>query len=383
MGNADSNLATGISRTRQCIILLLLCLLAAAHVFVFSAAFPFFNNVDEQIHFDLAVKCSQGHILRALEPVSDESVRYIVLYGSPEYLGITTNSADGQLAPPWKQPLENVRQALITKTASWRTVTNYEASQPPLYYTLAGLWWRLGEACGFHDGLLLYWLRFLNVLFVVTLIWLGFVAARMIFPDNLFLQFGVPALIAFMPQTAFYSIQNDVLSPVCFGAAFILLLRWLQSGGPGRAPGDVRGPGAGGDVPDQNQQPAAAGRRSPGRAAQNMATVQERRPARSEADRTVARGLRRIAGCALARVVQIHLRRFHRLGGENQIPRLDAQAVRRVVAPSDFHVPRILGVSVRQPGHAVAGRISCGTASRLAFTAWIHFTRSCPSAFSQ
>ncbi|MFZ1074499.1 MAG: DUF2142 domain-containing protein [Verrucomicrobiia bacterium] len=233
MGNADSNLATGISRTRQCIILLLLCLLAAAHVFVFSAAFPFFNNVDEQIHFDLAVKCSQGHILRALEPVSDESVRYIVLYGSPEYLGITTNSADGQLAPPWKQPLENVRQALITKTASWRTVTNYEASQPPLYYTLAGLWWRLGEACGFHDGLLLYWLRFLNVLFVVTLIWLGFVAARMIFPDNLFLQFGVPALIAFMPQTAFYSIQNDVLSPVCFGAAFILLLRWLQSGRPG------------------------------------------------------------------------------------------------------------------------------------------------------
>ena len=234
MNNADSNSATGSSATREGIIVCLLCLLAAVHVFVFSAAFPFFNNVDEQIHFDLVVKCSQGHILRALEPVSDEAVRYIVLYGSPEYVGIPTNSPDGQFAPPpWKLPLEQVRQTLVAKTATWRTVTNYEASQPPLYYTLAGPWWHLGMLFGFHDGFLLYWVRFLNVFFVVALVWLGFVAARMIFPENLFLRLGVPALLAFMPQTAFYSIQNDMLSPLCFGAAFILLVRWLQAERPG------------------------------------------------------------------------------------------------------------------------------------------------------
>jgi hypothetical protein len=234
VSNADSNLATGISGTRERTIVCLLCLLAAVHVFVFSAAFPFFNSVDEQIHFDLAVKCSQGLVLRALEPVSDEAVRYIVLYGSPEYVGIPTNSPDGQFAPPpWKQPLEKVRPALIAKTATWRAVTNYEASQPPLYYTLAGAWWRLGKLCGFHDGFLLYWVRFLNVFFVAALVWLGFVAARMVFPESLFLRLGVPALLAFMPQTAFYSIQNDVLSPLCFGAAFILLVRWLQSERPG------------------------------------------------------------------------------------------------------------------------------------------------------
>ena len=139
-------LFTGLSRTRERTIVWLLCLLAAVHVFIFSAAFPFFNNVDEQIHFDLAVKCSQGHVLRALEPVSGEAVRYIVLYGSPEYVGIPTNSPDGQFAPPpWKQPLEKVRPALIAKTATWRTVTNYEASQPPLYYMLAGAWWTPGK----------------------------------------------------------------------------------------------------------------------------------------------------------------------------------------------------------------------------------------------
>jgi hypothetical protein len=234
LSNADSNLATGITGKREYAIVCLLCLLAAAHVFVFSAAFPFFNNVDEQIHFDLAVKCSQGRVLRALEPVSNEAVDYIVLYGSPEYVGIPTNAPDGQFAPPpWKQPLGKIRPALIAKAATWRTVTNYEASQPPLYYTLAGAWWHLGKVYGFHDGFLLYWLRFLNVFFVAVLVWLGYVAARMVFPDNLFFRLGVPALIAFMPQTAFYSIQNDVLSPLCFGAAFILLVRWLQAERPG------------------------------------------------------------------------------------------------------------------------------------------------------
>ena len=234
MRNADSNLAAGIPGTREYAIVSLLCLLAAVHVFIFSAAFPFFNNVDEQIHFDLAVKCSQGHVPRALEPVSDETVRYIVLYGSPEYLGIPTNSPDGQFAPPpWKRPLDDVRQTLIAKAATWRSVTNYEASQPPLYYALAGAWWRLGQMCGFHDGFLLYSVRFLNVLFVAVLVWLGFLAAQMIFPESLFMRLAVPALIAFMPQTAFYSIQNDVLSPLCFGVAFILLLRWLQAEQPG------------------------------------------------------------------------------------------------------------------------------------------------------
>ena len=237
LNNADSNLAAGPSGTRERTIVCLLCLLAAVHVFVFSAALPFFNNVDEQIHFDLAVKCSQGHVLRALEPVSGEAVNYIVLYGSPEYVGIPTNFPDGQFTPPpWKQPLEKVRPALIARTAAWRAVTNYEASQPPLYYTLAGSWWRLGKVCGFHDGYLLYWLRFLNVLFIIALVWLAFVAARMVFPENLFLRLGVPALLAFMPQTAFYSIQNDVLSPLCFGVAFILLVRWLQSEQPGVRP---------------------------------------------------------------------------------------------------------------------------------------------------
>jgi hypothetical protein len=239
---ADSNPPAASSESQERRIVWLLCLLAALHVFVFSAAAPFFNNVDEQIHLDLAVKYSQGHVPRSLEPVSAEVVPYATLYGSPEYVGIPTNFPDGQFPPPpWTQPLEKVRPALVAKAAGWRTVTNYEASQPPLYYTVAGLWWRLWKACGFHDGFLLYWIRFLNVFLVAALVWLGYVAARLVFPDNFFLRLGVPALLAFIPQSAFYSIQNDVLSPLVFGAAFILLVRLLRAEIPGVRLGTITG----------------------------------------------------------------------------------------------------------------------------------------------
>ena len=144
MNAADTNSPATFSESQERRIVWLLCLLAAVHVFVFSAAAPFFSNVDEQIHLDLAVKYSQGHIPRSLEPVSAEVVPYATLYGSPEYVGIPANYPGGQFPPPpWTQPLEKVRPALVAKTAAWRAVTNYEAAQPPLYYTLAALWWHL------------------------------------------------------------------------------------------------------------------------------------------------------------------------------------------------------------------------------------------------
>jgi len=106
--------------------------------------------------------------------------------------------------------------------------TNLESSQPPLYYALAGLWRNLGKAIGLRGGDLLYWIRFLNVPMIAALVWLGYVAARMVFPENGFARIGVPTLLAFLPQSSFYSIQNDALSALCFGAVFILLLRLLR-----------------------------------------------------------------------------------------------------------------------------------------------------------
>ncbi len=220
----------------------LLCLLAGIHVFVFSASFPFFNNVDEQAHLDLVVRYSQARFPRALDTPCQEAMLYFVIYNTPEYLWPPDTYPGGQYPkPPWTQTMNQVKPMLQSRLAAWQNVKNHEVSQPPVYYALAGLWWRLGKACGFHDGRLLYWVRFLNILFVIALVWLGFVAARMIFPGNPFLKIGVPALLTFFPQTAFYSIQNDALSPLTFGATFICLVKFLRADTPGVRLGTTTG----------------------------------------------------------------------------------------------------------------------------------------------
>jgi hypothetical protein len=40
-------------------------------VFLFSAAFPFFNNVDEQAHFDTVYKYARGYLPREIAPKFD------------------------------------------------------------------------------------------------------------------------------------------------------------------------------------------------------------------------------------------------------------------------------------------------------------------------
>jgi hypothetical protein len=209
-------------------IVLLLCLLAAIHVLVFSAGFPFFNNVDEGIHFDLVVKYSQGRVPQGKELVSPESALWLAQMNSHAYLG--TPDQKGQLPPPlWTLPGGEQQRTLAARSASWRAQQNYEVTQAPLYYALAGFWWDVGQWIGLTDGRLLYWLRFLNVLPVVAAVWLAYATMRVVFFDNIFMRMGVPALLAFMPQTAFYSLGNDVLSPVCFGATFLGLVKWLRN----------------------------------------------------------------------------------------------------------------------------------------------------------
>jgi hypothetical protein len=201
-----------------------LCILATIHVLVFSAAFPFFNNVDEPYHFDLAVKYSRLDVPKGAEYISGESLQYMVVFSTWEYL--YTN--DSLSAPPWKQPMSQIQPVLLSREKRWR-LTNYECPQPPLYYLLTGAWWRLCSALGFHDDFLLYLIRFLNVFFVVALVWLGWFAARLVFPENLFVRIAVPAFLALMPQTIFYSINNDVLSPLAFGIAFVCLVKFFQA----------------------------------------------------------------------------------------------------------------------------------------------------------
>ncbi len=230
---ADSMIPAADGDLREARIVFLLCLLAAIHVFLFSAAFPFFNNVDEAMHFDLVLKYAHGDVPRKFETVSSDSTTYLALMHSYVYLQKADEFPGGRLPPPlWTLPPKIEPQVLAVRRTFWQAQDNYEVFQAPLYYVLAGLWWHLGQGFGFHDGRLVYWLRFLNVALIIGLVWLGYATARLVFPENRFVRLGVPALLAFMPQSAFYSVGNDMLSALCFGITFIFLLRWLRAEKP-------------------------------------------------------------------------------------------------------------------------------------------------------
>ncbi|HEV2046515.1 MAG TPA: DUF2142 domain-containing protein, partial [Chthoniobacterales bacterium] len=210
-----------------------LCFLAALRVFVFSAAFPFFNNVDEQAHVDLVIKYSHGYLPRSLDQFSAESARYFAVYSSPDYF-LKPAQFDGEKFPPpnWTLPPKECDRVLSEAVPVWQSRQNHESSEPPLYYALAGCWLNLGKILGVTDGCLLYWIRFLNIFIAAALVWLGFVAARLIFPDRHLPQIGVPLLLAVWPQSALYSVQSDALSPFFFGIAFIGLIILLRSESP-------------------------------------------------------------------------------------------------------------------------------------------------------
>jgi hypothetical protein len=212
-----------------------LCLLAAIRVFVFAAAFPFFNNVDEQAHVDLVIKYAHAGLPRGIEPFASEAALCIAVYSTPEYF-FGPEQYGGQYPPPnWLLPREQLEKVVNDEVPFWESRLNHESGEPPLYYALAGGWMDVGHVLGLRGLTLLYWVRFLNVGVAAALVWVGFAAARSAFPDNQFLQLGVPMLLAAWPQSAFYSIQGDALSPLCFGIAFLGLAKLLPSERPGIA----------------------------------------------------------------------------------------------------------------------------------------------------
>src|SRR6478735_9674850 len=215
---------------KERVLILLLCGAAALRVFIFSAAFPFFSNIDEDLHFDLITQYSHAQVPRSFDRLKAETLNWIVPYASPEFLSPPERFPDGKFpAPLWKQSWSKVEPEIAATRAAWSSEINFESSQPPLYYALAGLWWWIGKQTGLVGIQSLYWIRFLNAALMAIVVWLGYVAARTIAPERLDLRVGMPLLLAFIPQNVFYAMNSDVLSPLCFGVLFLCVLQWLRT----------------------------------------------------------------------------------------------------------------------------------------------------------
>jgi hypothetical protein len=222
-----------MTNRKELALILFFCLAAALRVFIFSAGFPFFSNIDEDLHFDVIMQYSHARLPRSFDLLKGETLEWIVPYASPEFLATPDHFPDAKFPPPlWKQsPAEAAPELAVTK-AAWSTEVNFESSQPPLYYALASVWWRIGKRIGLTGIQSLYWIRFLNVPLIAIVVWLDYVTARTLAPERVDLRIGI-----------FYAINNDVLSPICFGALFLCLLPWLRAKTPGFSLGALSGLG--------------------------------------------------------------------------------------------------------------------------------------------
>jgi hypothetical protein len=169
----------------ESVLILLLCVAAAIRVFIFSAAFPFFSNVDEDLHFDLITQYSHGRLPRAFDSLKEETLNWIVPHASPEFLFTPDQFPGAKFPPPlWKQTGPGVGPEIAATRAAWSSETNFESSQPPLYYVLASVWWRGGQYLGLTGLQSLYWIRFLNGLLIALVVLLGYLIARIVAPEN-------------------------------------------------------------------------------------------------------------------------------------------------------------------------------------------------------
>ena len=74
---------------------------------------------------------------------------------------------------------------------------------------------------------MLIWIRLLNVILILLLVLLTHRIASIVFTNLEYAPITAALIVALLPQDAFYSIQSDVLSPVCFGACIYYLLRFV------------------------------------------------------------------------------------------------------------------------------------------------------------
>jgi hypothetical protein len=217
-------------RRRQTWIVWAACAFAVIRILVFAAAFPLFNTVDEQDHYEMVYKFSRGYLPEKELPICDpEMARIFALYGSPEYLNsLERLQSFGRDVPIAKLPADRKEYHYKKVFDYWASSANIEAQSPPMYYIVAAGWYRLGEAWGGKDWALAYWVRFLNAILYGVFVWISYLFAKEIYPERDFLCVGVPGLLAVIPQDVFYGVNRGVLSPLLAALALLLLFRAMR-----------------------------------------------------------------------------------------------------------------------------------------------------------
>lgn len=102
--------------------------------------------------------------------------------------------------------------------------------RPPVYYylNLPLYWFVSGQSLDIR----VYSLRFNNVIISILLVLMVYLIANEIFPDNIFITFGAPLMVALLPMFTFLtgSINSDNLANLFFSIFLYLSIKILKEG---------------------------------------------------------------------------------------------------------------------------------------------------------
>jgi hypothetical protein len=208
---------------RELLLAFALAGFAALRVWAFAFAFPFFTNVDEYRHVDAVLKYARGAPpALAAVPYELETARLLGVVGSPEYHRDPVTPLQRQVPPPvWASAPAEGRARISQMEDFLRPLHSLEAGQPPVYYATAGAWLALGRSLGLRDGALLYWVRALGGFAMFGLVVACWGVLQSLYVGRASIVWGVPVLVAVMPQDALYYITGDAFSPALGGLAFL------------------------------------------------------------------------------------------------------------------------------------------------------------------
>jgi 4-amino-4-deoxy-L-arabinose transferase-like glycosyltransferase len=106
---------------------------------------------------------------------------------------------------------------------------NAEVIQPPLYHALmVPFYWLVPGS----PTTKLYALRMTSLIYGIAVVWLSYLLARLVFPDDLFVRSGVPVFVAFQPQFSYEAaiVNHDIQVILLFSLLVYLLLKWMPGG---------------------------------------------------------------------------------------------------------------------------------------------------------
>jgi len=213
-----SDMALHLEQHRAALALLLA--LALVRGVIYAAVIPPWQAPDEFRHFEYIKLLHQERRLLTTQDTSLSLQREIIASMiKHEYwrFGRVTFPFDPDNPP---QSFEEI---------IW-PVDPYWLFQPPLYYLMAASLLVVVDQSDID--LQLYVLRFLSVIFGAVVVFIAFLTATELFPDDNLLIVGIPAFITFLPMHTFVTsaINNDNLAELLVSVILLILVKGYKEG---------------------------------------------------------------------------------------------------------------------------------------------------------